>query len=163
MVSNKNDVTVTICYLVSNGNDVTVTAESNDYIVPFTDQITIVTVTPLLLPAPLKKWYVSIVPVACPPNKFKWLDCSRYLSPQKILNDPMFLLLALPKNWNGYIVTVSWHLKRCNSYIVLITNIKLKPLNRSRFWVPKKGCWLLKNSKWNSKLRCLKFCAAPSF
>jgi hypothetical protein len=24
-VSNKNDVTVTICYLVSNGNDVTVT------------------------------------------------------------------------------------------------------------------------------------------
>jgi hypothetical protein len=29
-VSNENDVTVTICYLVSNGNDVTVTVCGND-------------------------------------------------------------------------------------------------------------------------------------
>jgi hypothetical protein len=29
-VSNENDVTVTICYLLSNGNDVTVTVCGND-------------------------------------------------------------------------------------------------------------------------------------
>jgi hypothetical protein len=33
---------------------------------------------------------------------------SRYVSPQKILTDPLFSLLTFPKNGNDYIVTVTW-------------------------------------------------------
>jgi hypothetical protein len=46
--------------------------------------------------------------------------------------------LTLPKNWNGYIVTVTCLFKKCNGYIILVTNKKFKLLHRSSFCSSKK-------------------------
>jgi hypothetical protein len=51
----------------------------------------------------------------------------------KNVTAPSFLLLTLSKNWYGYIVTVTCLFKKCNGYIIHVTNKKLKLLHHSRF------------------------------
>jgi hypothetical protein len=63
---------------------------------------------------------------------------------------PSFTLLTLPKNLNGYIVTVTCLFKKCNDYIVLVTNKKFKLLHRSCF------CFLCNISSIALKI-CLKY------
>jgi hypothetical protein len=93
--------------------------------------------------------------MTCSPKKLKRLNCSRFMSPQKIVMHPTFLVPTLTKNWNGYIIAVIWLLKD-----VMVTSFSLQIYKNETVMSfsllgSKKGCWPQKIEQLNPQLPCL--------
>jgi hypothetical protein len=102
-----------------------VTTERNNCIINITEKIKIEKVPSFSLPAFPKNGNGSIVIIIYHPKTFKWLHHSRCLPPQ-LKRLCRFCYLSSQNNLNG-----------C---IILITNIKLKRLHRTRSELKKR--WL---------------------